>query len=156
VVSAAVAAIVIDGVLALPVLLAVVAVLEGMPGVAALALWLPVGALLHLTFTLGIGLMLALANAFYRDVGIVLAPALAVLMFAAPVVYPPTLVPTGFRTVFLANPISAAIESYRVALLDTPPVAAVPLLAAALISFLLLVCGLVVAKRFDHRIREVL
>ncbi len=156
VVGAAVAAVAIDGLLALPLVIAVVSLLEGLPDLAALALWLPVGVLLHLAFTLGLGLMLGITNAFYRDVGIVLPPALAVLMFAAPVVYPATLVPEPLRSAFLANPISSAIDSFRAALMGTAPVSPEPLLAAALIAFMLLVVGLVVAKRFDHRAREVL
>ncbi len=154
--SAAVTAIAIDGLVALPLVFAVVGLLEGLPNLGALALWLPVAALLHLACTLGLGLMLGIANAFYRDVGIVLGPALAVLMFGAPVVYPPTLLPEALRPAFLSNPISAAIESYRAALLGTSPVAPGPLLAAAFLSFLLLVAGLALVRRFDRRSREVL
>lgn len=146
----------VEGLLGFPLLLAVVFAVEGLPDPGALVAWLPVALLLHMSVTLGLGLLLAALNAFYRDVSIVLGPALVILMFGAPVVYPVTLVPEPYRFAFLANPIAASIECFRAAFLASPAPPAAPLAAATLLALLALVAGLAVMQRHDSRIRELI
>jgi len=97
----------------------------------------------------------ATANAFYRDVGLALGPLLNILMFAAPVVYSTSLVPVALRAVFLANPMAAAIDSYRAALLGAVPVPWASLTAAAAVAALSLAVGVAALRSLDPRIREV-
>lgn len=154
--AATVLGVLIDALLGAPLLLAVVVYFEALPGPVDLVVWLPVALALHLATTLGLALLAGVANAFYRDVGLVLAPGLAMAMFAAPVVYPLRVVPPEYRGIYLANPMAAAIESYRAALLGTEPLSAGPLLAAALVALALLAGGWALARALDGRIRELL
>lgn len=146
----------LDALVGLPVLFAVVLVVEGEPVWSELLLWALVGGGLHLAATVGLGLILGVVNSFYRDIGNILPPALVILMFAAPVLYPAALVPEPLRTPFLANPIAAAIECLRAGLIGTTPPAPMVLLPAAAIASMMVVVGVAVAWRLDSRIREVL
>ena len=146
----------IDGLVGLPVLLGAVLWLEGVPELSGLLVWVALGAVLHWLTTLGLGLLVGVVNSFYRDIGIVLTPLLTVLMFAAPVVYPASLVPDPWRLPFLANPLAAAIESFRAGLLSTEPPPALPLVMAIVIAIGIVAVGLAVARRYDSRLREVL
>jgi len=100
--------------------------------------------------------LVAAANAFYRDVGVGIGSVPYLLMFAAPVVYPTSVVPASLRTLFLANPMAAAIESYRAALLGGVPVPLDALGLACLAAGVLLVMGWTVLRRLNPRLREVL
>lgn len=155
VVTASVAGAMLDGLLGVPLLVAAIAVWRGLPSLDAIALWLPVALALQISVTLGLSYLVATANAFYRDVGLALGPVLNILMFAAPVVYSTSLVPVSLRSVFLANPMAAAIDSYRAGLLGAVPVPWASLAAAAAMSALSLVVGLAALRALDPRIREV-
>ncbi|MGD2215560.1 MAG: ABC transporter permease [Gemmatimonadales bacterium] len=155
-VGASVGSALLEGLLGFPLLLAVVFAVEGLPEAPMLALWLPIGMGIQLGITYGLGLLLAAANSFYRDVGIVLAPALTVLMFAAPVVYPASLVPETLRIPFLANPISTAIECYRAAILGTEAPPAPALATALLLVAIALSLAWVLTAHLDSRMRELL
>jgi homopolymeric O-antigen transport system permease protein len=66
-----------------------------------------------------VGMML-ICSAMYvlhRDLGALLPLGLQVLMLISPVLYPLSLVPEQFKTVYLLNPMAALIEAYRTALL---------------------------------------
>ena len=155
VVTASVAGAMLDGLVGVPLLLAVIAAWRGLPSLGTVALWLPVALVLQVSVTLGLGYLLATANAFYRDVGLALGPVLNILMFAAPVVYSTSLVPASLRSSFLANPMAAAIDSYRAALLGAVPVPWASLAAAAVVAALSLVVGVLALRSLDPRIREV-
>lgn len=154
--SAAVLGVLIDAAIGTPLLLGAIIYLEGFPRLLDLATWLSLALFLHLATTLGLALLAGVANAFYRDVGLVLTPALGVLMFAAPVVYPARVIPLEYRDLYLANPMAAAIENYRAALLGTEPVAGGVLIAALSLAVALLGLGWWAARRMDSRVRELL
>lgn len=156
VVTASVAGAIVDGLVGVPLLVGVIVALRGVPSPALLIVWLPAGLVLQVAVTLGLGYLLATANAFYRDVGLAVGPVLNVLMFAAPVVYATALVPAAVRVPFLSNPMAAAIESYRAALLGAVPVPRAALAAAAAVAALSLGVGVAALEHLDGRIREVL
>ena len=151
--TAAVVGACLDALIALPPLVVAVVALHGIPPVAAL-LWLPVALSLQIAATLGLGWLVAAANTLHRDVGLAIGPLLYLLMFAAPVVYPTSLVPVSLRTLFLANPMAAAIDSYRGALLGGVPVPVNALGLACLTAGVLLVAGWTALRRLDPRLRE--
>jgi ABC-type polysaccharide/polyol phosphate export permease len=66
----------------------------------------------------GIVLFLAALQVFVRDVEHVLMPALMILMYVTPILYPLTLVPERFRRLVAANPFSWLVGRLRDALLE--------------------------------------
>jgi lipopolysaccharide transport system permease protein len=93
--------------------LAVAAALNGLfPDVTWLAL--PVPLLLILVSAGGVGIGLCSLNVYYRDVRYALPFVLQIGLFASPVVYPLSLVPAHWRTLYaIANPVAAAIDGLR-------------------------------------------
>jgi len=93
--------------------------------VSASILWLPLLLLVQVLLTLGVVLILAAVNVYFRDVRFVLPLLTQVWMYASPVIYSTTLIPERFRMLYMLNPMSGLIDSYRrVILLDQPPVLA--------------------------------
>lgn len=155
VVGASVGEVLLEGALGLPVLALALAWLPGAAlEPAALAAWLPAGLALHLLALLAAAPILAALNVLYRDVGLALGPALGAAVFLFPIVYDAALVPASIRGLYLANPLAAAIECYRAALLGAAPPPAGSLAAAAAVGAALAVAGWLALRRVDPRLRE--
>jgi ABC-type polysaccharide/polyol phosphate export permease len=74
---------------------------------------LPLVVLVHLAFTLGVALILAMANLFYRDVKYLFEIVLTMWMFVTAVLYPVALVGGRMGQVMQFNPVTPIIEAYR-------------------------------------------
>jgi lipopolysaccharide transport system permease protein len=72
---------------------------------------LPIIALLF--FTIGVGLIVATINVFFRDLQHLYGVLMVLLMYATPIFYPPSIVPASFRFIQDYNPIFAVIECCR-------------------------------------------
>src|SRR5712664_1400368 len=82
-------------------------------------LWLPLLALLALLTAFGVGLWLSALNVQYRDVQHAVPFLIQIWMFATPIVYPSSLLPEPWRTVYGLNPMVGVVEGFRWALLGT-------------------------------------
>jgi lipopolysaccharide transport system permease protein len=72
--------------------------------------------LLQMTLTIGISLLLATFNLFYRDIQHVTNLLLMIWMYMSPVIYPVSLVPQEYLWIYKLNPMVGIIEGYRSAL----------------------------------------
>jgi lipopolysaccharide transport system permease protein len=94
---------------------------------------------LQVALSLGLGLLLAAANVFFRDVAQVLGMLLNAWFYLTPIVYPLALVPERLRPLVLFNPLTALVELYRHAFLggtlELPPgTAALAVLAVVMLG----------------------
>ncbi len=80
-------------------------------GVAGFFLIIPIG--LHVIFAIGIGMLLACGNVFFRDVEQLAGAVFTMWFFFTPILYPASLVPEAVRTVQLWNPMIPIINAYR-------------------------------------------
>jgi lipopolysaccharide transport system permease protein len=80
-------------------------------------LFLPVILLTQLCLALGLGLIGAALNVFYRDIKHLITLGLQIWFFATPIIYPVSSVPERFRSLYFINPMAGVIESYRSILL---------------------------------------
>lgn len=74
--------------------------------------------LLVTLFSFGLGLMLSALNVKYRDVGLAVPVVVQLWMFVSPVVYPSSLVPAQWQTLYELNPLVGILEGFRAALFD--------------------------------------
>jgi lipopolysaccharide transport system permease protein len=109
----------VDFSIAFVLLLLVMAWYGIVPGLAVLAI-VPLILLAFVT-ALGVGLWLAALNVQYRDVRYVLPFLSQLWLFATPIVYPSSLVPMPWRTVYAVNPMVGVVDGFRWALLGTAP-----------------------------------
>lgn len=82
-------------------------------GLPLILLALPI----QIAFTVGLGLLAATANTFFRDVGQLLGMALMGWFYFTPIVYPLDQVPEDYQGFLLANPMTSLVELYREAFL---------------------------------------
>jgi len=97
-------------------------------------------------FSLAISFFFSATQVRFRDIGVAVPLLLQVWLFATPVVYPLSAVPTHWRTLYALNPMVGIIESFRQVILrgSTPDTGL--LLFSALISIILLVVSYVYFK----------
>jgi ABC-type polysaccharide/polyol phosphate export permease len=117
-------------------------------------LFLPLVVLVHVTFTAAVGLLLSVANLFYRDVKYLFELVLSVWMFMTSVLYPLETVGGRVGAIVRLNPMTPIIEGYRVALLGVPMRDPAGFAVAALGSLVLLATAWVVFHRSEFSFAE--
>jgi lipopolysaccharide transport system permease protein len=77
--------------------------------------------MLAVIFTaLGVGTLISALTVSYRDFRYVIPFLIQIWMFVTPVVYPASLVPERWQSLFYLNPMAGLIEGFRSAFLGTP------------------------------------
>lgn len=113
----AVAARLVDFAIALVLLVVLLLAFGEVPNAGILVLPLLI-AMMILTAA-GLGLWLTALSIQYRDVNHAATFMVQLLMYAAPVVYPASLVPERFQLLYALNPMVGVIEGFRAALLGS-------------------------------------
>ena len=96
---------------------------------------------LQLALTIGLGMLLACAQVFVRDVAQIAAPALTVWFFLTPIVYAEGMVPARMRPLLDWNPMTPVIRLYRAGILGTEAGGLGGLFYSAAVAALLLYAG---------------
>ena len=118
-------------------------------------LYLPLILLIQLALILGLGIGAAAMNVFYRDVDPLLKLIIQIWFYASPILYPVSLVPEKWRTLYFLNPMAGIIAAYRDVLIYNR----VPgdyLLPAAVISLVILVAGYWFFKRVEFQFADII
>jgi lipopolysaccharide transport system permease protein len=84
-------------------------------------LTLPLLIMLMMLTAAGLGMWLTALAIQYRDIKYGMNFAMRLLMYAAPVVYPASLIPQKYRLLYGLNPMAGVIEGFRAALLGSRP-----------------------------------
>ncbi|HEX8424161.1 MAG TPA: ABC transporter permease, partial [Pyrinomonadaceae bacterium] len=98
---------------------------------------------------IGVGLLISALTVRYRDVRHALPFVLQIWMFASPIIYPQSVVPSKWRWVLTLNPLTGVIEGFRSALVGRE-FDWLALGLAAAISFALLAVGALVFRRLER------
>jgi lipopolysaccharide transport system permease protein len=130
--------------LALPVLLGLLAWHGLWPGLALA--WLPVVMAVQFLLAWGLGLLLATANAYFRDVEQLLGPVLMAWFYLTPIVYPAAFLPPGYRTWLGWNPLTAVFTGYQGLFLEGRPPAFGALAASGAVGVALTAVGWAVLR----------
>ena len=80
-------------------------------------LWAVPLLILQCILIIGVVLLVASSNVFYRDLRFVVPLGLQLWMFATPIIYPASIIPESIRPYIVLNPMVGVIEGYRAALL---------------------------------------
>jgi lipopolysaccharide transport system permease protein len=118
-------------------------------------IWLPLFLLLALVTALAVGLWLSVLNVEYRDVRYTVPFITQFWMFATPIVYPSSLLPEPWRTVYGLNPMVGVVEGFRWALLGTKTAPGATIAVSAAASVLLLVGGAFYFRRMEKTFADV-
>ena len=119
-------------------------------------LWLPALVLVAVLCALAVGLWLATLSVKYRDVSFAVNFLLQALMYASPVIYPVSLVPSKIQFIYQLNPMTGVIQGFRWALLGSGKPPGLFLFLDILIILVGLVSGAYVFRRTERTIVDVI
>jgi lipopolysaccharide transport system permease protein len=122
----------------------------------ATLLWVPAILTIQIGLTLGIVLAAATLNVWYRDIRFVVPLGVQLWMYASPVIYPVTLVPKHWRTLYMLNPMAGIITSYRRVILQGQPPEMQYLGLSAAVALLGMLLGYRYFKRSESRFADII
>jgi lipopolysaccharide transport system permease protein len=107
-------------------------------------------------FALGCGLIISVLTAKYRDLDNITQFMLRLFMFAAPVVYPASLIPEKYKFLFWLNPLTPVIEIFRSSFLKPHPLPLTYLILSMVSTFILLMTGIILFNKREIKIMDVI
>lgn len=116
---------------------------------------LPLLVLLMILTAAGLGMCLSALAIQYRDVKHAMAFVVQLLMYAAPVVYPASLIPDRYRLLYGLNPMTGVIEGFRAALLGSRPMPWDLLAVGAASALLIALVGSLYFRRMERVFADV-
>ena len=99
---------------------------------------------------LGFGIIISSLTTRYRDLQNLVGFGVQLLMYATPIIYPYSSVPTGYRWLILANPLTPVVETFRFASLGAGTIIGWPLLYTFLCMCCILLVGLLMFNRVER------
>jgi lipopolysaccharide transport system permease protein len=119
------------------------------------ALSLPFLTLLMICTASGIGMWLSALAIQYRDIKFATPFLAQLLLYAAPVVWPVSLIPSAYRLVYGLYPMAGVIEGFRSALLGTNPMPWDLIAIGSLSTLLILFSGAFYFRRMERVFADV-
>ena len=107
-------------------------------------------------FTVAVSLVLSAIQVRYRDIGVAMPLVLQLWMFATPVVYPLSVVPESWRSLYLLNPMVGIIESFRRVILQGEPPDFQALAISAIVSMILLPLAFIYFKHIEATVADII
>jgi lipopolysaccharide transport system permease protein len=130
-------------------------IIFGMPFYWTLA-WVPFLVFTQIILILGVTLLGSATNVFFRDIRFIIPLGIQVWLYASPVIYPVSLVPEQFRTLYMLNPMAGLIDSYRRVVLHGLHPVPQYLGMAFVISMVLSIGAFQVFKRVERQFADII
>jgi ABC-type polysaccharide/polyol phosphate export permease len=127
-------------------------------GLTPSPVWLigiPILLLLQVLLLVGLGLLLAPLQVFFRDLGPMLEVALLLMFYLTPIIYPLERVPSEFRPFVLINPAATLVEDWRQLFVNNE-LPGTELWPAVLATAILLVVGMYTFRRLERYFADAL
>ncbi|OUJ73306.1 ABC transporter permease [Hymenobacter crusticola] len=97
--------------------------------------------------SLGLGMIFSAMTTKYRDLAMLLAFGVQLLMYATPVIYPLSSITGKYRLLILANPMTSIVESFRYAFLGSGTFAWSYLVYSLAFTIVILLTGIIIFNR---------
>jgi lipopolysaccharide transport system permease protein len=144
----------VDFAVAFVILILMMAAFGIFPSMQAVVV-LPALIVMMMATAAGVGCWLAALNIQYRDIKYVAPFVVQIWMYVSPIVYPLSLVPERYQTLYALNPMVGVIEGFRSVLLGTPAVPASTLAVSFAAGVVLLITGALYFRRMERTFADV-
>jgi lipopolysaccharide transport system permease protein len=119
-------------------------------------LWAPVFLASLILLTVGVGLILAALNVWYRDIKYTIPLLIQLWLFVTPVIYPTTFIPKRFQTLMALNPLAGIVEGFRACLFPGPRLDPTLTAISLTVSVIVFVVGLVSFRRTERLFADII
>lgn len=111
---------------------------------------------IQIIFMIGIALFASAINVYYRDIKYALPLLIQIWMYVSPIIYPVSMVPENYRSLYMLNPMAPIIEGYRKVLLHGSAPDFYYLGIAAVISMVLFVSSYYYFKKVEMTFADII
>tara|TARA_B100000315_G_scaffold242473_1_gene264686 strand:- start:454 stop:1323 length:870 start_codon:yes stop_codon:yes gene_type:complete len=101
-------------------------------------------------FSLGVGLWISALTAKYRDLVFLMTFLTQIWLYATPIIYPVSAIPTQWRFILAINPMAAIVDLYRYAFFGTLALSWKYLSLSVLTTIIVLVSGIFVFNKVER------
>ena len=143
----------IDFGIAFVILLLMMAYFGFMPSIQII--YLPLLILIMMITASGMGMWLTAMAVQYRDINYAMSFFVQLLMYAAPVVYPASIIPEPFRLIYGCFPMVGVIEGFRSILLKTNPMPWDLIGVGSIVACFLFISGAFYFRRMEKYFADV-
>jgi lipopolysaccharide transport system permease protein len=144
----------VNFIFSLPVLIGLVFYYGSAPNLNWL-IGIPVLIIIQFTVIYGLSLIISMANAFFRDLEYIVTVLISLLFWMTPIIYPLQAVPEGVRVFLVMNPATYLMQAWRDLffnnMLNWHNIA-----ISAITAAVVLLAGLLIFKKLDRKLDEVL
>lgn len=112
-------------------------------------LMFPVLVIMMALLGLGLGLIITAMTTKYRDLTFLVSFGVQLLMYATTVIYPLSAAPTKYKHFIELNPMTGIIEAFRFSFLGKGDFSILTIGYSALITLIVLICGLIVFNKTE-------
>jgi len=117
---------------------------------------LPALLVLTMVLSIGVGVIFAALNVYYRDFTYVLPFVIQVWMFASPLAYSTLIIPDSLSWLYKLNPMVGVIDGFRWAIFQSTVFPLNSILYASATSFSVFFIGMLIFKRLESRFADVI
>ena len=100
----------------------------------------------------GLGLMLSIACVYYTDIRHLWTVMSMMFMYASAIFYPIDIIPEPFRGYMMLNPLYWAIDQFRCFVYQGIAPDGLNLISFLLLSLIILICGIIVFKKYEGKV----
>lgn len=117
---------------------------------------LPVLLVLTLMLSIGVGVIFAALNVYYRDFTYVLPFLIQVWMYASPLAYSSNLIPESLNWIYDLNPMVGIIDGFRWAIFETIDFPLNALIYSFVTSLVIFILGMFIFRRLERSFADVI
>jgi lipopolysaccharide transport system permease protein len=103
---------------------------------------------------LGLGIIFSSLTTKYRDLSFLLTFVVQLLMYATPVIYPLSSVPSKYRYIVNANPISPIVETFRYSFLGSGNFSFLHLIYSFICMIVILFAGIIAFNKVEQNFMD--
>ena len=118
--------------------------------------WLPFVLFLQLVLILGITFIGSALIVLYRDVRFIVPLGLQIWMYLTPVIYPVSLVPEQYLSLYMLNPMAGIISSYRQIILYGQPPTWTYLAISGVEAVIIFLLGYLIFKKLEVSFADII
>jgi lipopolysaccharide transport system permease protein len=119
-------------------------------------IWVPILIILQTLIALGTTFLGSAIIVIFRDVRFIVPLALQIWFYASPVIYPVSLVPEQFQSLYMINPMAGIIDSYRRIFLYAQSPKIEYLLVSAIFGIAIFCVGWLVFKVLEYSFADII
>ena len=99
--------------------------------------------------SLGFGMIISALTTKYRDMIMLLAFGVQLLMYATPVIYPVSSIPEKYQWIIMANPVSSIVETFRFAFLGSGSFSWGGIAYSTIFTLIILFTGVIIFNKVE-------